>query len=260
MENTPISWENNEAFTSGNAVKVYFFRRQGKLCLAEDSYFHLMSSMRRMRIPIPLSYTLEYFTEILNNTHKGVNGIFQLMVFPISTTSNNPKIEHWIHFHPIHEICDITQQIEIDILKEISVNTHFISNIRTYSAENIYASAYAKENDLDDVILLNPNKRMARTIHGNLLLLKENTLRVIKPSEGAYLSPLMESFITFVHKKQLAHLSEAEIAPFETQQAEEILLISDSIGIQSISKIRSKQFNNQKFSHFLQEWKLSMND
>jgi branched-chain amino acid aminotransferase len=37
-------------------------------------------------------------------------------------------------------------------MKEISVNTNVLSNIKVHSPENIYAEIYAKENDLDDVI------------------------------------------------------------------------------------------------------------
>lgn len=251
------NFENNRAFTHGEAVKVYFFRRNGELILAEDTYFHLMSSMRRMRMEIPMNYTLEYFTFMLNSLgNTAQNGIHQLMVFPIM--ENGKKvITHHEHFLAIKDICDIQKTVVLDIQKEITVNTHFLSNIRTYSPENCYAQVYAVENDLDDVILLNPNKKIARTIHGNLLLLKGEELRVVKPSEGAYLSPLMESFITHLHKKKLATITEAEIAPFETQQAEEILLISDELGIMSVNKIRAKSFENNRFTDLLEDWKQS---
>ena len=109
-----------------------------------------------------------------------------------------------------------------------------MSNIRTHSPENIYAEIYAAENDLDDVILLNPDKRVARTISGNLLLLEENTIKIPKQSEGAYISPLMENFVTFLHKNAFVIIEEAELSAFETQKAEEILVISDEKGVFSV--------------------------
>jgi branched-chain amino acid aminotransferase len=63
-----------------------------------------------------------------------------------------------------------------------------------------YGGIYAQENDLDDVILLNPNKRIARTTSGNLLFLEGDVIKVPKQTEGAYISPLMENFVTFYIK------------------------------------------------------------
>ena len=85
------------------------------------------------------------------------------------------------------DVLTIKSKIELDLIKEISVNNNVLSNIRAHSPENVYASIYANENDLDEVILLNPEKRIARTISGNLLLLEENTIKIPKQSEGCLL-------------------------------------------------------------------------
>ena len=57
--------EKNRAFLIGDAVGVYFFVRNKKLIMTEECYFFLMASMRKMRMNIPISFTLEYFTDIL---------------------------------------------------------------------------------------------------------------------------------------------------------------------------------------------------
>ena len=244
----------NGAFTDGQAVRVYFFRKNKQLFLTEDTYFHLMSSMRRMRMEIPMNYTLEYFTFLLNGLGKNhQNGIHQFTVYPI-IEHGRKVITHFEQFLPVEDICSIQKQITLDVQKELTVNTHFISNIRTYSPENCYAQVYAQENDLDDVLLLNPFKRVARTIYGNILLLKDNEIKVVQPSEGAYISPLMESFITFLHRNKLAEIIETQIAPFETQKADEILIISDQAGIMSAASIRGKSFSNERFTQWLDQW------
>jgi branched-chain amino acid aminotransferase len=51
----------------------------------------------------------------------------------------------------------------------------------------------------------------------------------------------MENFVTFVHKNNLATIEEAELSAFESQKAEEILVISDEKGIFTVSKIRNKE-------------------
>ena len=51
----------NRSFLFGDSVKVYFFVRNSELIMVEECYFFLMASMRKMRMNIPLSYTLEFF-------------------------------------------------------------------------------------------------------------------------------------------------------------------------------------------------------
>ncbi|WP_312760779.1 aminotransferase class IV [Epilithonimonas sp.] len=252
----------NRSFLFGDSVWVSFFVRNGNLIMAEESYFFLMASMRKMRLNIPLTYTLEFFQELFQKEvlDKGIqNGIIQLMAYRKQEDKPLPKSQTAFHFEVEEsgDILDIQGNIELDLIKEITVNANLLSNIRVHSAENIYAEIYAKENDLDDVILLNPNKKIARSIFGNLLFLQDNVIKIPKQTEGAYISPLMENFVTFVHKNKLAEIEEAEIIAFESQKAEEILRISDEKGVHSVSKIRNKTFENTRFSEMITQWKNS---
>lgn len=252
----------NRSFLFGDSVWVSFFVRKGNLIMAEESYFFLMASMRKMRLNIPLSYTLEFFQELFQKEvlDKGVqNGIIQLMAYRKQEDKPLPKSDTAFYFEMEEsgDILEIQGNIELDLIKEINVNANLLSNIRVHSTENIYAEIYAKENDLDDVILLNPNKKIARSIFGNLLFLQENVIKIPKQTEGAYISPLMENFVTFIHKNKLAEIEEAEIIAFESQKAEEILRISDEKGVHSVSKIRNKSFENTRFSEMITQWKNS---
>ena len=249
----------NRAFLFGDAVKVSFFIRNSKLIMAEECYFFLMASMRKMRMNIPLSYTLEFFQNLFteNAISKGVsNGIINFLVYRNADAKplQKSEISFWFDVTEMSDVLQIQGDFEMDLIKEISVNTNLLSNIRVHNAENVYAEIYTKENDLDDVILLNPNKRIARSIFGNLLFLEGDTIKIPKQTEGAYISPLMENFITFVHKGNLAKIEQAEMIAFESQKADEILMISDEKGIFIVSKIRNKTFGNERFSEMIQQW------
>ena len=258
---TESAFQNN-AFLYGDAVKAHFFVRNSQLIIAEESYFFLMASMRKMRMNIPLSFTLEYFTDIFNQAiseNQFQNGIIEILAYRNRAESFSAKtpVHYYFELKKIEDVLSIQANIEIDLIKEISVNTNLLSNIRVHSPENVYASIYAYENDLDEVILLNPEKRIARTVSGNLLLLEENVIKVPKQTEGAYISPLMENFVTFVFKNGLATIEEVELSAFESQKAEEILMISDEKGVFSVTKIRNKEFNNQRFTTMVETWRNS---
>lgn len=251
---------NNRAFLLGDSIQVSFFVRNGELILAEESYFFLMASMRKMRMNIPFTYTLEFFQNLFqeNIINKGTNNAF-IKFWALRNSDNEQlakaSVSYYFETHEVDDILSIQGNVEMDLIKEINVNTNLLSNIKVHCPENTYAEIYAKENDLDDVVLLNPNKRVARSIFGNLLFLEGNTIKVPKHTEGAYISPLLESFVTFLDKNALAMLSEAEIIAFETQKAEEILSISEEKGIFSVTKIRNKTFENSRFQDLIQKWK-----
>ena len=252
----------NNAFLNGDAVKVHFFVKNHQLIMAEECYFFLMASMRKMRMNIPLSFTLEFFSDIFLTAiaeNQVKEGVIELLAYRNRDDGFSAKtpVHFYFEIRQKDEVLKISEKYELDLMKEISVNTNVLSNIKVHSPENIYAEIYAKENDLDDVIFLNPNKKIARTIYGNLLLLEENTIKIPKQTEGAYISPLMENFVTFVHKNNLATIEEAELSAFESQKAEEILVISDEKGIFTVSKIRNKEFGNERYKTMLEAWKTS---
>ena len=230
----------------------------------EECYFFLMASMRKMRMNIPLSYTLEFFQNLFNAKvieGEGVqNGIINFLVFRNSDGAilSKSSVSYYFEVDEMDDVLSIHQRpLELDLIKEINVNNNLLSNIRVHCPENIYGGIYAQENDLDDVILLNPNKRIARSTSGNLLFLEGDVIKIPKQSEGAYISPLLENFVTFLHKNNLADTQEHEIIAFESQNAEEILLISDEKGIFSVKKIRNKTFENARFTELVESWRNS---
>lgn len=254
----------NRAFLAGDAVKVSFFVREAKLIMDEECYFFLMASMRKMRMNIPLTYTLEFFQSLFQKEiidQKGIeNGIINFQVFRNNDglTLSKSSISYFYDVTETDDVLAVNKRpLELDLIKEINVNNNLLSNIRVHSPENIYGEIYAQENDLDDVILLNPNKRIARTTSGNLLFLEGNVIKVPKQTEGAYISPLMENFVTFLHKNNLADIQEHEIIAFESQKAEEILMISEEKGIFSVGKIRNKTFEVSRFLEWVESWKES---
>lgn len=254
----------NRAFLSGDAVKVSFFVRDARLIMDEECYFFLMASMRKMRMNIPLTYTLEFFQSLFQKDiidGAGVkNGIINFLVFRNSDglTLSKSSVSYFYEITEMDDVLAVHERpLELDLIKEINVNNNLLSNIRVHCPENIYGGIYAQENDLDDVILLNPNKRIARTTFGNLLFLEGDVIKVPKQTEGAYISPLMENFVTFLHKNNLADIQEHEIIAFESQKSEEILLISDEKGVFSVGKIRNKTFGNSRFLEIVENWKQS---
>lgn len=248
----------NRAFLYGDCVQVSFFVHQGKLIMAEECYFYLMASMRKMRMAIPLTYTLEYFQELfIRHISENEIGAAVIQFFVYRKKSVELVRGNTAYYFEIHKdasVLALQKAYEIDMIKEVGVNANLLSGLHVHAPENIYAAAYAADNDLDDVILLNPSKRIARCITGNLLLLNGDAIRVPKQTEGAFISPLLENFVTFLHREKIAVIEEAEMIAFETQKAEEVLIVSDTKGFIPVEKIRSKNFGSERFRSFVGAW------
>jgi len=253
----------NRAFLFGDGVWVSFYIKKSKVIFAEESYFYLMVSMRKLRMNIPQMYTLEFFKNLIHNeiTNKKISdGVLKFFAYRNNNSNNLAKcdISYYFYIDTVDNVLSLGKDYEIDLIKEITLGTNILSGIHTHHPENIYAEIYAFENDLDDVIILNENKRIARTSQGNILLLSGNEIKIPKQSEGAYTSPLMEAFVTFLDKNQLALIKESEIIAFETQKADEILIISETKGLHAATKIRNKSFFKDKFAELLKDWSESL--
>jgi branched-subunit amino acid aminotransferase/4-amino-4-deoxychorismate lyase len=254
----------NRAFAFGDAVQCSFYVHNSQLILAEEAYFFLMASMRKMRMKIPMDYTLEFFEQVAQQhiqQSQLSQGILRLMVFRTEgqDLAKNGVDYVWEILPFETGVLALQGQWQLDIIKEININQNMLSNLQVHSPEQIYAQIYAQDNDLNDVILLNPNRRMARTTQSNILLLQGKSIRTPKTSEGAFISPLMESFLGYIHKNALADIEPTELIAFETQKAEEILLISETQGLHTVQKIRNQSFDNQRFSSWIEGWQQEMN-
>jgi branched-chain amino acid aminotransferase len=92
IENTPFISSENRGYKYGDAlfetIKVVY----GKILFWEDHYFRLMSSMRIMRMEIPMNFTMEFLEEELLKTIN-VNGLAKSSVRVSSEVKNN-KLLH----------------------------------------------------------------------------------------------------------------------------------------------------------------------
>ena len=70
----------------------------------------------------------------------------------------------------------------------------------------------------------------------------------------------MENFVTFLHRQNIAEVEQVEMVAFESQKAQEILLISDEKGLFSVTKIRNKTFETTQFTKWVEQWRNHYNN
>ncbi|MGM5631217.1 aminotransferase class IV [Apibacter raozihei] len=237
-------------FFTGDFVNGFCWFFQNKILFWEDVYFQLMASMRKMRINIPLSFTPEMFEKeimILSDHLHTSQGRIKLTVFRNQIPENAPDVI--IEFLPYKDFYN-TKGLELDVYKEIQIFPTLLSALYIYHPVNIVAEQYAYENELQELILLNQDKRIARSIFGNLFLIQDNLIVSNSTQEGAYLSVLKKNFITFLREKTEYIYKEENLSPFQTQSAQEIFILSEEHGFIPVKKVRKSNFKNE-ISHLL---------
>lgn len=228
---------------SGYYVNSFCWLFQGDLIFWEDTYFQLMASLRKMRMEIPISFTPEMFKSqilLLSEKLSLSNGLAKISAF--RDDSKNEKLSFIIELIDKNFLTSCKEG-EIDFFKEILIYPNLLSAIEIFHPINEVASQYAKENEMVDVILLNNEKRIARSIKGNIFLIKENIIYSPPISEGAMISSIRKNFIPFLREKTNYIYKEEAMSPFTVQSSDEVFILGDKTGTISILKSRKNSFS-----------------
>jgi branched-chain amino acid aminotransferase len=241
-----VSYTENDYF-SGDYVNGFCWLFQNKILYWECAYFQLMASMRKMRIDIPLSFTPELFESqirILSEEWGISEGRIKITVYR-NLQDHHPS---FIIKFLSHKNFFVSTENEIDIYKEIFIYPNLLSELLIFHPINSIAKQYSKENGLQDVMLLNNEKRIARSVLGNIFLIRDNMIVTPPTTEGATLSVLKKNYIVFLREKTNYIYKEEPISPFEIQFADEFFILSDENGIMPINQFRKKSFKKDKTS------------
>ncbi|MBX9806668.1 MAG: aminotransferase class IV [Flavobacteriaceae bacterium] len=258
--------KHNRAFLYGDAVFETVKIVDSKILFLEDHYFRLMSSMRIVRMEIPMNFTMEYLEEQIVTLAKAKN--FENSARARITVYRNDggyylPINNTVSFLITVEslenkLYSINQnEYVVDLYADFYVAKQLLSSLKTTNKLiNITASIFAKENDLDNCLLLNDSKNVIEAIQGNLFMLKGNTLSTPPVSEGCLNGIMRKQILSLARTIENIEVVEEAISPFDLQKADELFITNVIKGIEPITKFRKKNFTKNLSSLLVQK----MND
>lgn len=242
----------NRAFLYGDAVFETVKIVNDKILFLEDHYFRLMSSMRVIRMEIPMNFTMEYLEEQILNLVKGKN-LENSSRARITVYRNdggyylpqNNSISFLINVEPLKNRLYYIDKAEykVDLYTDFYIAKQLLSSIKTTNRLiNITASIYANENDLDNCILLNDSKNVIEALQGNIFMLNGNKLITPPVSEGCLNGIMRKQIIGLARTIENIEVVEETISPFDLQKADELFITNVIKGIQPITRYRKKEF------------------
>jgi branched-chain amino acid aminotransferase len=222
-----------------------------KILFWEDHYFRLMESMRILRMEIPMNFTMEFLEKEILATleandlknarvritiYRGNGGLY---------LPNSNDIEYTITANalasPFYLLSE--ENCEVDLYKDFYVNKGLLSTLKTNNKiVNVLGSIYAKENDLQNCLLVNEDKSVIEALNGNIFLVKGNVIKTPPTTDGCLKGILRKQLIEILEKTPDYELKEESISPFEIQKADEFFITNVIQGIVPITKYRKKQF------------------
>ena len=262
--NSQVITPENRGYSYGDALFETIKFSHGKLLFLEDHYFRLMASMRIMRMEIPMFFTMEFFeAEIfktieknnLTNTsarvkiqvHRNSGGLYlptnKEVTFIISAKALDTD------FYLLSK-----ESYEVDLFKDFYVAPGLLSTLKTNNkAINVIGSIFAKENDLDNCLLLNTSKSVVEALNGTIFLVKGSVIKTPPLADGCLKGIMRQQIINVIELLPDFTLEETSISPFELQKADELFITNVIQGIQPITKYRKKTFATEVSKMLLQK-------
>ncbi|GAA4281670.1 aminotransferase class IV [Gaetbulibacter aestuarii] len=255
QENEQFISAENRGLNYGDALFETMKYASGKLLFWEDHYFRLMASMRIMRMEIPMNFTMEFLEdEILKtleaNALKDDTARIKLLVYreeggyytpesnDVGFVISTNKLENTeYHLNTGH--------YEVDLFKDYYVSPSLLSTLKSNNkALHVVGSIYAKENGLNNCLILNTDKQIVEALNGNLFLVKDKTIKTPPLADGCLKGVMRQQILELGKSLEDFTIEEASISPFELQKADELFITNVITGIQPISQYRKKTFSS----------------
>ena len=242
----------NRAFLYGDAVFETVKIMDSKVLFLEDHYFRLMSSMRVIRMEIPMNLTMEYLEEqiltLAKSKNLAISSRARITVYRNDGGYYLPQ-DNTVSFLISVESLDTAlysinqKDYVVDLYTDFYVSRQLLSSIKTTNKIiNITASIFANENGLDNCLILNDSKNVIEALQGNLFMLKGNVLTTPPVSEGCLNGIMRKQILALARKIENLEVVEEVISPFDLQKADELFITNVIKGIQPITKYRKKEF------------------
>lgn len=242
----------NRGLHFGDAVFEHLRLVNGVVYFLEEHYLRLMSSMRILRMEIPMHFTMEFMEEELlktissqksNTANRVTFTVFRKEGGDFTPATNT--ISYLITSEVLENTFFIIEDkaYEIELYKDFYKSATMLSNLNTNNnILKVLGSIYAQENNYQDCLILNEAKMVVEALNGNIFLVKDKIVKTPPLSDGCSSGILRKKLIYIILKLEGYTLVEESISPFELQKADELFVVNSIDGIIPVTQYRKKAY------------------
>ena len=251
----------NRAFNYGDQLFETIRYSKGKILFWEDHYFRMMGGACILRMDIPNHLNIDFFeSEILNTISASMLTFdsvrVRLSIFRKDGGRYLPENRSLDYLIEVEKLEDINWNFPIegshvDVFHDHKKPSGVLSNVKgVRSIVSVLSAIYAKENQLNEAIILNNESFVCETTSSNIFVLVKNII---------YTPPLSSGCVDGIIRKILLEnakywgfkIEEKDMKTFQLVKAQEVFLTNSIKGIQWVSSYKNKTFsNNTSFTLF----------
>ncbi len=244
----------NRALSYGDAFFETIFVSKKNIMFFEKHFERILFSAKILKLDIPEFFTIEYLKnkiiDLLNRNKSFVGTRIKIVFFRDSTGLYSPdnnnmaflifsvKLDNYLYTFN-------KKGIFINVYNDIQKPVNILSNIKTTNTLlNVLAGIYKKEQNLDDVILLNQDGFVCETISSNIFVVKDNIIYTPSLDDGCVKGIMRENIIDVALNLKMSVIDEAHISLKDIETADEIFITNAISGLRWVLGYKQKRFYN----------------
>ena len=244
----------NTSLVSGDLIFENMIVTRNKVLFYEDHYFNLLSSMRILKIKIPMSFTPEFLEKQLLSLYAKSGFVDDNILMRILICNNvaskvNPTTVKY-YIYDVRQINYSTSNFEkytLDVFKDYFKNTGLLSNLTTNNQLiKRIGLRYCEENDFNDCVILNNSKTISETLKGNIFMVMNDKIITPPLKDGSNNNVIRTKIIELINNDiEGFDVIEKSLSVFDIQKSDELFISNINFGIQPVSKFRKKVFTDE---------------
>ena len=244
----------NTSLVSGDLIFENIIVTRNKVLFYEDHYFNLLSSMRILKIKIPMSFTPEFLEKQLLSLYAKSGFVDDNILMRILICNNvaskvNPNsVKYYIYDTQKINYSSINfEKYTLDVFKDYFKNTGLLSNLTTNNQliQRI-GLRYCQENDFNDCVILNNSKTISESLNGNIFMVMNDKVFTPPLNDGSNNNVIRTKIIELINNDiEGFDVIEQSLSVFDIQKSDELFISNINFGIQPVRKFRKKVFTDE---------------
>ena len=244
----------NTSLISGDLIFENIIVSRNKVLFYEDHYFNLLSSMRILKIKIPMSFTPEFLEKQLLSLYAKSGFVDDNILMRILICNNvaskvNPNsVKYYIYdIQKINYSSINFEKYTLDVFKDYFKNTGLLSNLTTNNQliQRI-GLRYCQENDFNDCVILNNSKTISESLNGNIFMVMNDKVFTPPLNDGSNNNVIRTKIIELINNDiEGFDVIEQSLSVFDIQKSDELFISNINFGIQPVRKFRKKIFTDE---------------
>ncbi len=250
----PLISPDNRSFRYGDGFFETMKMVSGKIQLADYHFERLFSSLELLQFQKPDYFTADYLKEqagklAKKNYHHKLARI-RLTVFrgdgslyDVSNHFPHHLIQTWELLPANNSLNE--NGLMIGIFRDAQKVCDRFSAIKSNNyLSYVMAALWAKQQKLNDAVLLNPYNRVADATIANIFIVKDGVIKTPALTEGA-VNGVMRRHLLQLLKQENMPVEETQLTVEELEQASEIFLTNSIYGIKWVKQLGENKYTNQ---------------